>query len=215
MHAMPAEWIDASVPLRDAMVHWPDDPAVRIDRHMQLQRGDPCNLTVLSMSAHSGTHMDAPLHFLARGAGIDDMPLAAGIGPARVIGIRNRRAVTTAELRRLRIRRGDRVLFRTRNSTQAWKTDRFVEDFVHLTMDAAAYLAERQVRTVGIDYLSVAGFHDDAAAVHRVLLEAGIWIIEGLDLSRAAPGRYDLICLPLRIAAGDGAPARALLRRRT
>lgn len=209
-----AEWIDVSVPLRDGMVHWPNDPPVRIHRHLDLARGDTCNLTVLSMSAHSGTHMDAPLHFLARTAGIDRMPVEAGIGPARVIGIRDRTAIQVPALREQTIRRGERVLFRTRNSRRGWSTHTFLEDFVHLTWEAADYLARRGVQTVGIDYLSVAGFHDDTVATHRALLEAGVWIIEGLDLSRVRPGSYDMICVPMKIAGGDGAPARAFLRPR-
>jgi arylformamidase len=211
---MSGDWIDVTVPLRDGMVHWPDDPAVRIGRHLALERGDPCNLTVVSMSVHSGTHMDAPLHFVSRGDAIDSMPLEAGVGPARVIGVRTRSAIDVAELRRHRIRRGERVLFRTRNSTRVWRTDRFIEDFVHFTTEAAAYLADRKARTIGIDYLSVAGFHDDTEATHRALLEAGVWIIEGLDLSKVPPGPYDMLCLPMKIAAGDGAPARVFLRPR-
>ncbi len=211
---MPGDWIDVTVPLRDGMVHWPDDPPVRIRRHLKLEQGDSCNLTVVTMSVHSGTHMDAPIHFVPRGDSIDRMPLAAGMGPARVVGIRSRTAIQVSELRTHGIRRGERVLFRTRNSRRAWRTDRFVEDFVHLTLDAAAYLADREVLTVGIDYLSVAGFHDDTVVTHRALMDAGVWIIEGLDLSRVSPGPYELLCLPLKIAAGDGAPARVLVRPR-
>jgi arylformamidase len=210
-----ADWIDVSVPLRDGMVHWPKDPPVRIHRHLDLARGDTCNLTVLSMSAHSGTHMDAPLHFLPATAAIDAMPLEAGLGPARVIGIRDPRAIQVSALREHAIRRGERLLFRTRNSRRAWPTSGFMDDFVHLTWEAADYLAQRGVRTVGIDYLSVAGFHDDTVATHRALLEAGVWIIEGLDLSRVKPGTYDLLCVPMKIADADGAPARAFLRPRT
>jgi arylformamidase len=209
-----AEWIDVSVPLRDGMVHWPKDPPVRIQRHLDLARGDTCNLTVLSMSAHSGTHMDAPLHFVPRTDAIDAMPLEAGVGPARVIGIRDPQTIRAAALREHAIRRGERVLFRTKNSRRAWHTTDFMEDFVHLTWEAADYLAQRGVRTVGIDYLSGAGFHDDTVATHRALLEAGVWIIEGLDLSRVKPGSYDLLCVPMKIADADGAPARAFLRAR-
>jgi arylformamidase len=166
------------------------------------------------MSAHTGTHMDAPLHFLANGAGLDRLPLDAVIGPARVIAIRDPRSVTAAELARHRIRRGERVLFKTQGAAARWKRGTFDEDYVYVSLDAARFLAARGVRVVGVDYLSVGGFLEDSAETHRTLLSAGIWIIEGLDLARIATGRYDMVCLPLRIAGGDGAPARVALRRR-
>lgn len=214
MARMAAPWIDVTVPLRHGMVHWPDNPPVRITRRLDMQRGDTCTVTDLALGVHSGTHMDAPAHFLAGGRGIETMPAAATIGPARVIEIRDPEAITLSELRAQRVRRGERLLFKTRNSSRCWKTDQFIKDFVYLEEDAARWLAARRVRTVGIDYLSVAGFHRDPAATHSVLLKAGIWIIEGLDLSKVGAGSYDLICLPLKITRADGAPARALLKRR-
>jgi len=104
------------------------------------------------------------------------------------------------------------VLFKTRNSTRCWQSDSFVEDFVYISQEAARYLAESAVQTVGVDYLSVSGFRKDGVETHRALLEAGIWIIEGLNLSQVQSGRYDLICLPIKMVDGDGAPARAVLR---
>jgi arylformamidase len=205
-------WIDVSVTLTDGMVSWPDDPPVRIRRVSDVERGDEATLSELCMSAHTGTHMDAPRHFLAGGDGLDRMPLAATMGPARVIGIADPRTIGPEELERHNIRAGERVLFRTRNSERAWAREGFIEDFVAVSPDGARWLAERRVRTVGVDYLSVGGFHDDGAAVHRALLGAGVWIIEGLDLSAVSPGPHELICLPLRIVGADGAPARALLR---
>jgi arylformamidase len=214
MKPLKSRWIDISVPLRSGMVHWPGDPAVVIQRLQDMERGDRCNVSTLSLSAHTGTHMDAPLHFLPHSAGIDALPLEATIGPARVIEIADREAVKPTALRSHRIRRGERILFRTPNSDRCWGTDAFVEDYTYVTREAAEYLVERGVRTVGIDYLSVGGFHRDGAEVHRILLGAGVWIIEGLDLRRVRTGRYELICLPLRILGADGAPARAALRPR-
>lgn len=205
-------WIDVSVMLRDGMVRWPDNPPVRIHRTQNMERGNDCNVTALSLGVHSGTHMDAPVHFLPKGQGIDAMPLSAAVGPARVIGIHDRESIKPDELREHRIRPGERILFKTRNSSRCWKTDTFLKDFVFLSEEGARWLADRQICSVGIDYLSVAGFYSDTMAIHTTLLKAGIWIIEGLDLSRVQPGKYDLICLPIKIAAGDGAPARALLR---
>jgi arylformamidase len=208
-----AGWIDITVPLRTNMVHWPGDPDVRIKRLQYMERGDPCNLSFLSMGAHTGTHVDAPLHFVPGGAALDAMPLSATIGPARVIEIVDPEAVHAVELRNRRLQAGERVLFKTRNSSHCWADAEFTEDYVYVARDAAEYLAERGVCAVGSDYLSVGGFRRDSHETHIVLLGAGIWIIEGLDLSTVRPGRYELICLPLKIQGGDGGPARAIIRK--
>lgn len=209
---MASPWIDVSVTLRTSMVHWPGDPPTRITHSKDMERGDLCTVSLLKMGAHAGTHMDAPAHFVRGGSGIDHMPLDAAIGSARVISIRARKAINPDDLVRYGLRRGERVLFKTRNSTHCWDTGRFVEDFVYISAAAASYLAERQVRLVGVDYLSVGGFGTDEVDTHQALLKAGIWIIEGLDLRQVRPGRVQLICLPLKIAGADGAPARALVR---
>jgi arylformamidase len=212
---MANDWIDVSVPLRSGMVHWPDNPPVVIERVLDIGRGDVCNVSRLSMGVHTGTHMDAPIHFVPDGAGIERMPLAATMGPCRVVAIADPVAIRPAELEPLGIARGERILFKTRNSARVWSGEAFMEDFVYIAQDAARYLAARGVGTVGVDYLSVGGYAKDGPETHRALLEAGVWIIEGLDLSRVGPGAYELICLPLKIAGGDGAPARALLRPAT
>ena len=209
---MALSWIDVSVTLRTGMVHWPGDPPARISHALDMERGDPCTVSLLEMGAHTGTHMDAPAHFVRGGMGIDEMPLDAAIGSARVIAIRDRRSIKPDELERYAIRRGERVLFKTHNSAHCWDTDSFVEEFVYLSAKAAQYLVERQVRLVGVDYLSVGGFREDGVETHQALLNAGVWIIEGLNLKRVPPGRVQLVCLPLKIAGGDGAPARAIVR---
>jgi len=211
---MTAAWIDISVPITSGMVHWPDDPGVSVERVQDLSRGDAANVSKLELGAHTGTHMDAPLHFLADGAGLDEMPLDAAIGPARVIRIEHPQAILPEELVAHRLRAGERVLFLTRNSERCWNNSRFVEDFVYVSAAAAQFLVERKVRTVGIDYLSVGGYVHDGVETHRILLGAGIWLIEGLNLSAVKPGSYELVCLPLRVAGADGAPARAILRPR-
>ena len=209
---MQSDWIDVSVPVYTGMVHWPDNPPVVIERMLDMDRGDPANVSKLSLGAHTGTHMDAPVHFLRDGAGIDTLPFTATLGPARVIEISDPVSIKPGELAAQAIQAGERVLFKTANSARCWKTDSFVEDFVYIAADAAAFLAERGVRTVGVDYLSVGGFRADGAATHQALLQAGIWIIEGLNLSPVQAGAYELICLPLRLLHADGAPARAILR---
>jgi arylformamidase len=205
-------WIDVTVPLRNGMVRWPGDPPIKIERIHDLDRGDNNTISSLSLGSHTGTHMDAPAHFIRGGAGIDKMPLDAVIGKARVIEIKDAECIRPAELASHRIRRGERILFKTHNSSNAWKTDTFIENFVFLSSETADFLVKRGVRTVGIDYLSVGGYKHNGSEVHKLLLGAGIWIIEGLDLSRIKPGTYNLICLPLKLDRGDGAPARAILR---
>lgn len=205
-------WIDISVPLRNAMVHWPSDPPVKIERVSDIAHGDTSNLSTISMGSHTGTHMDAPLHFIQQAKSISDMPLDTTIGRARVIEIHDTESIKPEELEQHRIRRGERILFKTLNSTRGWKTDHFIEDFVFISKEAAHFLTERGVKVVGVDYLSVGGFKRDGAYIHQTLLGGGIWIIEGLDLSGVNPGKYNLICLPLKLDQGDGAPARALLR---
>jgi arylformamidase len=222
---MAKRWMDITVTMRDGMVHWPNDPECRVSLHVKL--GDPvpgqpgktipCNLTKLSLSAHTGTHMDAPRHFVRDGRTMESVPLDAVIGPCRVIEIRHTSAITVEELRPHRLRRGERVLFKTRNSTRSWrlaKTSTFDEHFIYIPAATARYLVERGVMTVGVDYLSVGGWQKDGVECHQVMLGAEIWIIEGLDLSKVKPGKYDLICLPLKILGADGAPCRAVLRAR-
>jgi arylformamidase len=212
MPSEPTTWIDISVPIRTGMAHWPDNAPIVVERMLSLDRGDGANVSHLSLGAHTGTHMDAPVHFFADGAGIDALPFAAVIGPARVIEIADATAIRPEELRGHHLVDGERVLFKTRNSARVWQTDAFVEDFVYCSQEAATYLVEVGIQTIGVDYLSVGGYQRDGRETHRTLLAGGVWIIEGLNLATAAPGRYELLCLPLRLAGCDGAPARALLR---
>lgn len=205
-------WIDVSVTVRHAMPHWPDNPPIVLERVLDITRGDECNVSQLAMGVHSGTHMDGPVHFIHGAAGLDEMPLTATMGEARVLEIDNPREITATELARHELRSGERVLFRTSNSPRCWQADTFVEDFVYISEAAATYLANTRVRTVGVDYLSVGGYRSDGAKIHRILLEAGIWIIEGLNLSPVRAGRYEMICLPVKLHGSDGAPARAILR---
>ena len=208
------EWIDISVPIREGMVHWPGDPVVCIRSYRSIHKGDSCNVSQLSFCSHTGTHIDAPRHFFDRAQGIDKLALEVLIGPSRVIVIRNTQSITKAELKQCAIRPGERILFKTRNSRKRWVNRRFDKNFVYLAQDAAQFLAGKKIGLLGIDYLSVGASSCGGADVHRILLEAGIAVIEGLDLSAVEPGKYDLVCLPLRIADADGAPVRAALHRR-
>lgn len=206
-----SDWIDISIPLHAATPVWKGDPPPLFEQALSLDRGDICNLTRMNTSVHLGTHMDAPRHFLRGGAGMETLPLDAVLGEARVIDIQDPVAVRPTELP-ADLAPGERVLFRTLNSTRCWSLPGFVEDYVFISKEASRALAAAGVRTVGIDYLSVGGFTQDLVETHEILLDAGIWVIEGLDLSRIQPGRYQLACLPLNIVGCDGAPARAALR---
>jgi len=207
---------DVSVPITNRTPVYPGDPAVKIVAAKSIADGDVANITHLDFGAHTATHVDAPAHFIENAGTVDALPLDVLLGEARVVEIPgDAHEITAAHIGAHALRGATRVLFKTRNSI-FWKTDphRFREDFCYIGADAAHALVEQGVRLVGIDYLSVErmGTHD--FPTHRTLLSNSVVIIEGLDLSAIAPGVYELICLPLRLAeaTGDGAPARVVLR---
>ena len=208
------EWIDVTVPIRHGMVHWPDNPPIVVERVMDQARGNVANVSKISLGVHTGTHVDAPIHFDSDAKGVETVPLDALFGAARVVAIKDKKQVTVAELQDANVKAGERILLKTRNSRAAWKKSPvFVKDAVHISVEAAHWLASRKVMTVGIDYLSVGGFTaKNGPEIHETLIAAGVWIIEGLDLTNAPEGPCDLICLPIKIAGSDGAPARALVR---
>ena len=205
---------DVTVPLSASVPTYPGDPRFDIEFTHRLAAGDPYNLTRFSLGAHSGTHVDAPYHFLADGAAVDELPLEILMGKARVLEIPARDRIRREDLEALDLRDDLRVLLKTRMSGQL-RLPEFQEDFVHLTGDAAAYLAQAGLKLVGIDYLSVDRFGSADFEAHQALLGAGVVIVEGLDLSEVEPGEYDMACLPLRIVGADGAPARVVLRARS
>lgn len=207
---MKQKLIDVSVPIRPGMVTWPGDPPFSTERLEDFEKGDEDMLSIFCMGAHTGTHVDAPLHFIRGGASIDEALPDIFLGPARVIDIKDSESIKPEELEKEDIQAGERVLFKTRNSS-LWKDPRFHEDFVCISLEGAEFLAKKGVLLVGIDYLSV-GAYRNGAAVHQKLLGKGIWLIEGLDLSAAGAGNYELICLPLKLEGAEAAPARVFLR---
>ena len=210
---MTASWIDISVGITDGMPHWPNNPPIELREVSSLAAGATSANSRLSLGVHSGTHVDAPSHFLAGAATVEQIPLDALIGPARVVAIADPVHVTVAELEAANVTAGERILFKTANSPRAWRSPTFVEDAVHISPEAAAWLARTGVRTVGIDYLSVGGYTaKNGHAVHHALLGGDVWIIEGLDLTHAPEGPCELVCLPLKLVGADGAPARAAIR---
>jgi arylformamidase len=204
-----SKWLDVSVPIYAGMVFYPEDPSTEIHRITDVRKGDVCTVSRIRMGSHTGTHIDAPIHFLPGGAGAEEVPLEHLIGPARVIEIKDPDAVKAEELRVHNLGVRERLLFKTSNSERCWKTSEFVPDSVTIAEDAASYLASLNTLAVGIDYLSAG-----SPETHRTLLSAGVVIIEGLNLTGISQGRYELLCLPLRILGGDGAPARALVKPR-
>jgi arylformamidase len=197
------------------MIHWPGDPEPILERTSDIDRGDIANVTFLKMSAHTGTHMDAGIHFVPGTTTIDQFPMEAGIGPARVLEFGSEiGAIGREELLEYQIRNGERLLLKTRNSASRWFEQEFNAKAVFLSAEGAEYLVALGVLLVGIDSLSIGAFEGDGVETHRRLLKAGVWITEGLDLGSVEGGEYDLICLPLRLAGADGAPARVLLRPR-
>jgi arylformamidase len=206
-------WIDISIPLKDKMIHWPTDPVPRIERLKDRDKGDPVSLMELQIIDHVGTHIDAPLHFIAGGKTIDKMPLNATMGRSRVIEIKNAKAITLKELEPHHLRRGERVLFKTRNSS-LYKTGKFTEDYVYFSTEVAQYMADKGLKVVGLDYISIGTpeNRDSIRDTHSILLENGVYIIEGINLEKVKAGRYELICLPLLLERGDAGPARAILR---
>jgi len=205
---------DISLTIHPNLPTWPGDPKIELQRISKIEDGADANVTHLSATVHVGTHVDAPYHFLGGEAEtVESLPLEILTGPARVVALLNVAAdITAADLEAADIPAGTmRLLLKTRNSDW-WAAGEkaFREDFAALDAEAAEWLAARGVRLVGVDYLSVAPYRA-AAPTHRILLEAGIIAVEGLDLSAVAPGEYTLYCLPLKIQGSDGAPARAIL----
>jgi arylformamidase len=205
---------DISLTVTPTLPVWAGDPPVRLTQPSHLERGDICTITRIDISAHTGTHLDAPAHFIRGGATVETLDLEALIGPARVVDARGRGHLTAEALEALAIPPGvERLLLRTENSA-LWQRGEtaFAEDFIAIAPGGAAWLVDHGVKLVGIDYLSVGSF-DNGIPTHEILLNAGVIAVEGLDLSAIEPGEYQLICLPIKIGGADGAPCRAVLIR--
>ncbi|MBI3537548.1 MAG: cyclase family protein [Chloroflexi bacterium] len=203
---------DISISISEKMPTYPGDPGVRVEPMLEIAHGATANVSRISFGTHTGTHIDPPAHFIRGGKTIDQLDLTVLYGPARVIDFtRVKRAITARDLERAKLHtRAVRILFKTRNS-KLWQRPGFQTDFVAFSADAAEWLVARGVKLIGIDYLSAELMHASEPRAHRVLLGAGVVIVEGLNLKNIAPGNYTLACLPLKIKNGDGAPARAIL----
>jgi arylformamidase len=204
--------IDLSPRITPELPVWPGDPAVRLTHPASLARGDAFALTELALSVHTGTHVDAPAHYVPGGAGADALPLSALVGPAWVLDVGDVPLITAQVLAAAALPlQTERLLLRTGNShRKLMRSAQFHTDFVALSAEAATWLVARGVRLVGIDYYSIAPY-DALAPTHEILLRSGVIVVEGLDMTEVKPGPYTFICLPLKLADADGAPARAIL----
>lgn len=204
--------IDVSVPLDERLPNYPGNTPFSIEPIKRLARGDSSNVSTLHMSAHAGTHVDAPRHFFDNGGGTETLSLDMLMGRARVIDVLSRRGVSAEDLAPHNLTEDIRVLIKTPNSG-LWGSPEFHKDYSGVTESGAKYLVDHGVKLVGVDYLSVEAYKTPGAPAHHILLGAGTIVIEGLNLLDVEPGIYDMICLPLRIVGSDGAPARVVLRR--
>ena len=203
---------DVTLTITPQMIVWPGDPPVIMEHTSSIASGDTANVSQISMSCHTGTHVDAPDHFLNNGKTVENLSLDLLVGRAYVLDLPDVNLITASILMDADIPpRTRRLLFKTKNS-DLWArgNKEFQADFVGLSVDAAELLVDRNVKLVGVDYLSVAPFKM-GKPVHTILLNAGVVVIEGLDLSNVSQGRYTLHCLPLKLGGADGAPTRAIL----
>lgn len=212
---------DISVPISESLPTWPGDPGLTIEKTLDVSQGDLATVSQLRFGSHTGTHVDAFSHFKRDGQSLDQMDLSIYVGKTLVVEIEDPEKITLGELQRnpafLDLRKTKRVLFKTVNSQKQWYKQPFNPDFCYLSPSAASFLAELGIQLVGVDALSVDSFfaatlYDEEAPTHHRLMDAGIYIVEGLSLETVSPGWYELVCLPLPIDNGDGAPARVILR---
>jgi arylformamidase len=206
---------DVSLTIHEGMPVWPGDDPVVLKRRTKIEEGAHANVSFLSLSAHTGTHVDAPFHFLNNGSKVNEMPLDVLVGPVQVVEVPDPVSVINADvIATLKIKiETDRILFKTKNS-QYWdlKKEEFQTQFVGVDLSGSQELVKRGIKLVGIDYLSVSPFKA-SKPTHDVLLGAGMVIIEGLDLRAVKPGFYNLYCLPMKLYGADGAPARVILTK--
>ena len=209
---------DVSLVLRPDMVTWPGEPSPRIEPLKRISKGDGNNVSIITLGDHTGTHVDPPLHFIEGGNTVDKLPLDALVGPSVVVAFDGPGHVSGEWLDHAKLPAGtERILFKTPNSAR-WgdTTAGFTRDFTTINASAARWCVAHRVKLVGIDYLSIEpqGPEKEGYPVHKTLLGANVVIIEGLDLRAVAPGQYDLVCAPIKLLDGDGAPARVLLIER-
>jgi arylformamidase len=205
------KYYDISVPISPQLPVWPDTQPIEFQRTLDLDQGDIANDTTISMSVHTGTHVDASLHFVSSGRSVDELPLDTLIGVVTVVDVGEIEVITADFLESLELPNNlKRILFKTKNS-RLWNSSTFQTNFVALSFDAAEWLVNQGIILVGIDYLSIQRFYD-GPETHIVFLQSDVVIIEGLNLIDVPAGNYELICLPIKLKGLEGAPSRAILR---
>jgi arylformamidase len=221
------KYYDVTLPLNDNIRILPElktetgQPSVgpntpsRVYRFFDVNKGDPVTMARLELCSHDGTHIDAPLHFIPGGSTIDKMPVEATNGPCRVIEIKDDYDITVKELEPYKIKEGERILFKTKNSPHVFGVKQYTGKYVALTPETAEYLASKKIRIVGLDYLTVAHTEPPQSInkVHRALLNSGIYIMEAVNLDGVPAGKYEMMCLTIRIENGDAAPCRVILKK--
>ncbi|MGH7768718.1 MAG: cyclase family protein [Candidatus Binatia bacterium] len=205
------KYYDISLNLSADTVRWITSIPFELHERRRIARGDPNNSSAVTMSLHSGTHMDAPFHFVPGGTTIDNLPLDLFIGPALVHAVEAERYIKAEHVEAIELDGITRVLFKTRNS-ELLKRGSYDPNFVAFAVEAAEALIAKGVKLAGLDYLSVAHAGNEQVPVHRAFLDHGVALLEGIDLSAVNPGRYELICFPIKVHGADGAPCRAVLR---
>ena len=204
--------IDVTVPLDANVALYPGNTPFSLEAIKRISRGDSSNVSTLHMSAHAGTHVDAPRHFFDDAPGTEALPLEMLVGRARVIEVTTRKGITAEDLAKFDLSEDVRVLIKTANS-RLWGSPEFHRDYVGVTESGARYLVDHGIKVLGVDYLSVEEFKRPGAPAHHVLLGGGTIVIEGLNLRDVDPGIYEMFCLPLPVVGSDGAPARVVLRK--
>jgi arylformamidase len=203
--------IDVSVPIDAALPNYPGNTPFSLEAVKRIAQGASSNVSTLHMSAHTGTHVDAPRHFFDSGPGTEALPLEMLCGRTRVVEVTTRKSIDADDLSAIDLAEDVRVLVKSCNS-RLWGSPTFHPDYVGLTESGARYLVEHGIKVIGVDYLSVEEFKKSGAPAHHILLGAGTIVIEGLNLRDVEPGIYDMMCLPLKVVGSDGAPARVVLR---
>jgi arylformamidase len=204
---------DVSVPLSGALPTFPGDPPFELQSICKIGPASPYALSRIACGSHTGTHVDAPAHFIAGGAAVDELPLEILMGKARVVELAESDSIAREHLEALDLSDDLRLLIKTRMSGQPREPE-FRSDYSYLTTEAAVYLAQIGIKLVGTDCCSIEQFGNHDYPAHRALLSAGVVIVEGLDLAEVEPGEYEMACLPLRVVGADGAPARVVLKER-
>ncbi|MBC8062930.1 MAG: cyclase family protein [Clostridiaceae bacterium] len=207
-------YYDVTLTIGEELLVFPGDPKVKIEEPMSISKGDVANVSLISFGSHTGTHIDAPKHFYDKGKTIHEIDMNRLIGPAKVFEIMDKNFIGIEDIKNLNINKGDRILFKTKNS-EYLKEKEFNINFVYLSGEAAKYLADKEILTIGIDYFSVDKFGSAEFPAHFFLLGKDILIIEGLQLSEVKAGEYFMTALPLKLKDGNGSPARVVLMSKT